>query len=100
MLATDPGARLSATIAAFSAALQRRRRGAPVSTSMRRKLCPSIGQLLGKSPSLSRLNETGSSDRPYLPQAGRSAPRTDKLLGACQRGIEEWRGEAALQLVF
>jgi transposase-like protein len=35
---TAPGAKLSATIAVFSAALQRRRRGVPVNTSMRRKL--------------------------------------------------------------
>jgi len=46
VLATAPGARLSATIAAFSAVLQRRRRGAPVRTSTRRKLCPSIAKLL------------------------------------------------------
>ena len=74
MLATAPGAKLSATIAAFSAALQRRRRGVPVSTSTRRKLCPSIGKLLGKPASLSRINETGSSVRPQPPQDGDSAP--------------------------
>src|SRR4051794_41010052 len=32
-----------------------RRRGAPVRTLTRRKLCPSIGKLLGKPASLSRL---------------------------------------------
>src|SRR6516162_329754 len=48
-----PGATLSATIADFSASLQRRRRGVPVRTSTRRKLCPSIGKLLGtRSPLL------------------------------------------------
>src|SRR4029079_11250648 len=75
-LATAPGARLSATIAAFSAALQRRRRGAPVRTSTRRKLCPSIGKLLGKPAPLPRLYETGSSDRRHLLQDGDSAPLT------------------------
>src|SRR3954468_7473683 len=59
-LATAPGGRLSATIAAFSAALQRRRCGVPVRTSIRRKLCPSIGKLLGKSASLPRPNKTRS----------------------------------------
>ena len=34
----------------------------------RRKLCPSIGKLLGKPASLPRLNETGSSVRPQFPQ--------------------------------
>jgi hypothetical protein len=43
-----PGARPSVTIAAFSAVLHRRRRGVSVKTSTRRKLCPSIGKLLGK----------------------------------------------------
>ena len=76
MLATAPGARLSATIAAFSAALQRRRRGAPVRTSTRRKLCPSIGKLLGKPASLPRLNKAGSSVRPQLPQDGGSVSLT------------------------
>src|SRR3954471_7052278 len=76
VLATAPGARLSATIAAFSAALQRRRRGAPVKTSTRRKLCPSIGKLLGKPASLPRLRETGSSLRPQLPQDGSSVSLT------------------------
>ena len=76
MLATAPGARLSATIAAFSAALQRRRRGAPVRTSTRRKLCPSIGKLLGKPASLPRLNKAGSSVRPQLPQYGSSVSLT------------------------
>ena len=33
--------------AAFSASVQRRRRGVPVRTSTRRKLCPSIGKLVG-----------------------------------------------------
>src|SRR3954462_4096961 len=76
MLATAPGAKLSATIAAFSAALQRRRRGAPVRTSTRRKLCPSIGKLLGKPASLPRLNEAGSSAHPQLPQDGNRASLT------------------------
>src|SRR3954470_13615286 len=79
--------RISRTCAAFSAALQRRRRGVPVRTSIRRKLCPSIGKLLGKPASLSRLNETGSSDRPYLLQDGSSAPLTDRKGAAlgCKR---------------
>ena len=34
-------------MAAFSAVLHRRRRGLPVRTSTRRKLCPLIGKLLG-----------------------------------------------------
>src|SRR5437763_14955569 len=34
-------------MAAFSAVLHRRRRGLPVTTSTRRKLCPLIGKLLG-----------------------------------------------------
>src|SRR5207244_5577052 len=55
--------RSSATIAAFSAALQRRRRGVPVSTSTRRKLSPSIGKLLG-TPS------------PYLDQTRQDHPIT------------------------
>ena len=76
MLATAPGAKLSATIAAFSAALQRRRRGAPVRTSTRRKLCPSIGKLFGKSASLPRPNKAGSSVRPQLPQYGSSVSLT------------------------
>src|SRR3954462_9615544 len=76
MLATAPGAKLSATIAAFSAALQRRRRGAPVKTSTRRKLCPSIGKLLGKPASLPRLYEAGSSVRPQLPQYASSVSLT------------------------
>ena len=76
MLATAPGAKLSATIAAFSAALQRRRRGAPVRTSTRRKLCPSIGKLLGKPASLPRLNEAGSSVRHQPPQYGTSVSLT------------------------
>jgi hypothetical protein len=46
-LAYAPGTRLSATIAAFSSSLQRRRRAGPVSTSTRRKLCLLIGKLLG-----------------------------------------------------
>src|SRR3954470_10572925 len=76
VLATAPGARLSATIAAFSAALQRRRRGAPVRTSTRRKLCPSIGKLLGKPASLPRLNKAGSSLRPQRPQYANSVSLT------------------------
>src|SRR3954451_13613070 len=76
MLATAPGAKLSATIAAFSAALQRRRRGTPVRTSTRRKLCPSIGKLLGKSASPPCLNEAGSSVRHQVSQDGGSAPLT------------------------
>ena len=76
MLATAPGARLSATIAAFSAALQCRRRGTPVRTSTRRKLCPSIGKLLGKPASLPRLNKAGSSVRPHFPQDGDSTSLT------------------------
>src|SRR3954452_5909995 len=76
MLATAPGAKLSATIAAFSAALQRRRRGTPVRTSTRRKLCPSIGKLLGKPASLPRLNKVGSSLRPPLPQYANSVSLT------------------------
>src|SRR3954452_17407508 len=78
MLATAPGAKLSATIAAFSAALQRRRRGTPVRTSTRRKLCPSIGKLLGKPASLPRLNKAGSSVRPQLPQYANSVSLTVK----------------------
>src|SRR4051812_43975895 len=62
--------------AAFSVALQRRRRGAPVRTSTRRKLCPSIGKLLGKPASLPRLNEAGSSAHPQLPQDGNRASLT------------------------
>src|SRR3954452_15384823 len=81
MLATAPGAKLSATIAAFSAALQRRRRGTPVRTSTRRKLCPSIGKLLGKPASLPRLNEAGSSLRPQLTQDGSSVSFTKRLEG-------------------
>src|SRR5690242_10632278 len=76
MLAIAPGAKLSATIAAFSAALQRRRRGTPVRTSTRRKLCPSIGKLLGKPASLPRLNEAGSSVRPHFPQYASSVSLT------------------------
>src|SRR3954451_8768164 len=76
MLATAPGTKLSATIAAFSAALQRRRRGAPVRTSTRRKLCPSIGKLLGKPASLPRLNEAESSAHPQLPQYASSVSLT------------------------
>src|SRR5947209_8050987 len=67
---------LSATIAAFSAALQRRRRGTPVRTSTRRKLCPSIGKSLGKPASLPRPNEAGSSARPQRPQYGSSISLT------------------------
>src|SRR4051794_7657490 len=51
---------------------------------MSRKLCPSIGKLLGKPASLSRSSKTGSSDRPYLPQDGSSAPLT--LYGCRQCG--------------
>jgi hypothetical protein len=76
VLATAPGAKLSATIAAFSAALQRRRRGTPVRTSTRRKLCPSIGKLLGKPASLPRLNKAGSSIRPQSPQYANSVSLT------------------------
>src|SRR5690242_521010 len=79
MLAIAPGAKLSATIAAFSAALQRRRRGVPVRTSTRRKLCPSIGKLLGKPASLPPLNEAGSSVRPQPRQDGDSTPLTNKI---------------------
>src|SRR3954470_21680366 len=79
MLATAPGAKLSATIAAFSAALQRRRRGTPVRTSTRRKLCPSIGKLLGKPASLPRLNKAGSSVRPQLPQYANSVSLTTQV---------------------
>jgi hypothetical protein len=76
VLATAPGAKLSATIATFSAALQRRRRGVPVRTSTRRKLCPSIGKLLGKPASLPRLNKAGSSVRLQRPQYGSSVSLT------------------------
>src|SRR5687767_1151763 len=76
--APAPGARLSATIAAFSAALQRRRRSAPVRTSIRRKLCPSIGKLLGKPASLPRLNKAGSSGRRQVSQDEGSAPLTQQ----------------------
>ena len=97
MLATAPGARLSATIAAFSAALQRRRRGVPVRTSTRRKLCPSIGKLLGKPASLPRLNKAGSSLRPQLPQYGGSVSLTLRLYaGELDRAIEHI--ETALRL--
>src|SRR5690242_21072403 len=98
MLAIAPGAKLSATIAAFSAALQRRRRGAPVRTSIRRKLCPSIGKLLVKPASLPRLNKAGSSVRPQLPQDGDSVSLTPKgiseaekvaVTATCQRFIDE-----------
>src|SRR3954452_10651647 len=78
VLATAPGTKLSATIAAFSAALQRRRRGAPVRTSTRRKLCPSIGKLLGKPASLPRLNEAESSAHPQLPQYASSVSLTQQ----------------------
>src|SRR4051812_12449545 len=49
-----------------------RRGGAPVRTSTRRKLCPSIGKLLGKSASLPRSSKAGSSVHPQLPQDGDS----------------------------
>ena len=68
-----PGTKLSATIAAFSAALQRRRHGVPVSTSTRRKLCPSIGKLHGKPTSLPRSREAGSPDYRQAAQGGDSA---------------------------
>src|SRR3954471_17343459 len=99
MLATAPGAKLSATIAAFSAALQRRRRGTPVRTSTRRKLCPSIGKLLGKPASLPRLNETGSSLRPQLPQYGSSVSLTSeravRLLDQMELAFEELESSAS-----
>src|SRR5262249_43397056 len=46
--ATAPGARLAATTVAFSSADQRRRRGVPLKISSRRKLCSSIGKLVGQ----------------------------------------------------
>jgi hypothetical protein len=70
VLVTAPGAKLSATIAAFSAALHPRRRGVPVSTSTRRKLCPLIGKLLGKLASLPRPTEVGSANRHQAAQDG------------------------------
>ena len=82
MLATAPGVKLSATIAAFSAVLQRRRRGASVRTSTRRKLCPSIDKLLGKPASLPCPNEAGSSVRPHLPQYGSSVSLTSEPICA------------------
>ena len=45
-----PGATLSATIADFSASLQRRRRGVPVRTSTRRKLCHQLANYLAHDP--------------------------------------------------
>src|SRR3954452_5285059 len=95
MLATAPDARLSATIAAFSAALQRRRRGAPVRTSTRRKLCPSIGKLLGKPASLPRLNKAGSSVCPQLPQYANSISLTLQRIAELYRIEAEIRGEEA-----
>src|SRR5215203_6333523 len=62
---------LSAAIAAFSAALQHRR-GAPVSTSMRQKLCPSIDKLRGKPASLP-CPQVGSFDSPQFLRDGDSA---------------------------
>src|SRR6516165_3431645 len=72
-----PGATLSATIAAFSASLQRRRRGVPVRTSTRRKLCPSIGKLLGtRSPCSIKTTAAGSRHCRRPPQGGDQAPLT------------------------
>ena len=45
----------------------------PVRTSTRRKLCPSIGKLLGKPASLPRPTKAGSSVRPQLPKYASSA---------------------------
>ena len=61
-LVTAPGAKLSATIAAFSVVLQRRRRGVPVSTSTRRNVCSLIGKLLGKVTSPHQPGEAASPD--------------------------------------
>jgi hypothetical protein len=79
VLVTAPGTKLSATIAAFSVVLQRRRRGVPVKTSTRRKLCPSIGKLLGKPTSPPRPDKAGSADRRQTAQGGGCAPLTFDL---------------------
>ncbi len=56
--------------------LHRRRRGVPVTTSTRRKLCPSIGKLLGTPTPLPRLNEPASPDRHHAAQGGGPASLT------------------------
>src|SRR6516162_5902316 len=84
-----PGATLSATIPAFSASLQRRRRGVPVRTSTRRKLCPSIGKLLGtRSPCSIKTTAAGSHHCRRPPQGGDQAPLTpDRLDQSLNRSV-------------
>src|SRR5215469_10518541 len=58
--------------------LQRRRRGVPVRTSTRRKLCPSIGKLLGtRSPCSIKTTAAGSHHCRRPPQGGDQAPLTN-----------------------
>src|SRR6516162_1074110 len=93
-----PGATLSATIPAFSASLQRRRRGVPVRTSTRRKLCPSIGKLLGtRSPCSIKTTAAGSHHCRRPPQGGDQAPLTFEtrpggVYPRAAHGADPWAG--------
>ena len=79
VLLTAPGRKALRDNCRLSAALQqRRRRGVPVSISMRRKLCPQLASYLANQPPCLACTRQGSSDRHHLPQDGDSAPLTKK----------------------
>jgi hypothetical protein len=59
----------------------------PVKTSTRRKLCPSIGKLLGKPISPPRPDKAGSADHRQTAQGAGSAPLTINLKTAEVLGL-------------